>query len=423
MLCLPLAAEGARHDVAEKIPDFPALLRYCVTHSTESSVSEADVSLQKATSSTVNIQRLVPQIDVFASFQRLNYDNLFLRNGEYVNNNGNNPTAGIGLSYDLQRLFGPESSLAEESSRHSIIQSKISRRNVVRTVKKSYLLLRHIESELELLRKISSDFDRVGNILRRQKSLGVFVDVENSQFRVQKEFLASELKAKGTEKAAVYFAFSSLMNISYAEAEQVLNSISDGPNLVFAQKENLDSLSLTEDATMLAGLSHEYNLTKLEYESYQSYPLPTAFIRSFHQWTSIPSIPAGPNQLTEAGVTFPISGFVTRREHKQELQEKANKSRTVMEKNILEYKNTVRLTITQLQHYMSERSGLETLRHETDKALQKSFQYYAQKRVDTLTILDLFMKSLQAARLQQFNRLHIETLDAELEYLLGGSHA
>lgn len=419
----PASAENANKTVAEKIADFPSLLRYCVTHSTESSVSEAEVGFQKVASSSVDFQRLVPQIDVFASFQRLNYDNLFLRNGEYVNNNGNNPIAGIGLTYDLQKLFGPESLLADESARHSLIQAKISQRNVIRTVKKSYLLLRHIEAELALLRKISGDFDRIGNILRKQKSLGVFVEVESTQFRVQKEFLASELKAKETEKGAVYFAFSSLMNVSYAEAELALGSISDGPSPVYTQKDNLVSLSLTEDAMMLAGLSHEYNLTKLEYDSYQSYPLPTAFIRSFHQWTSIPSIPAGPNQLTEAGVTFPISGFVTRREHKQELLEKANKSRTVMEKNILEYKNTVRLTITQLQHYMSERSGLETLQRETDRALQKSFQYYAQKRIDTLTILDLFMKSLQAARLQQFNKLHIETLDAELEYLLGGTHA
>jgi hypothetical protein len=410
--------------IGEPPMDTSHLIQLAIENSTEAITAQAEVKFQEAVRANTKTIRYTPQLDVYSSEQKYNYDRAYFYNGQHVVNKGTNRIYGATLTFDLQKLFGPELGVASENLQLSRIQNNISQRNVVRVVKKTLALKLQIEAEIRDIVETLKSFQKVEGILKRQSSLGVYTDVEVHQLIEQRGFLEADLITKKTELDSVYFTFSRLINRSIDEVKALLEPTVVFPPLIFATKKELDPkiFSALSDQDMLTSLGRDYYSAKKEASSYSTLQLPALYVKTFHQNPTMPSSQSsGGYGVTEVGVTINLSGFLLRNSQKNELNAKKTKFEMLMNNNIRDYRNSISLTVNQLNQFLKQDEALRKLQGDANKTFAKSFTYYSQKRIDTLTLLDLTQKRLLASQRFHFNKLQINYLDAELEYLVGGA--
>ena len=387
------------------------LVVYSVQNSSDSLISEAEVKIQSTMSSIAEKLKNLPQIDVFGTYQNATYfENHINKNGTLVPNSGTNRIYGASVSYDLQKLFGPESTIARGHAEHSEILDRISKLNVKRLVRKSFALYEQLRAELKDIEDSLQFMDKVQGIINKSNKMGVFNEIETGQYKIQKDFLLADRETKNHELDAVYSGFGLLLNLPVDEIRPILGHLKSDAS----QSE----LAGNTESVVRQGLGADYHLAKLELDSYQAIPLPTVFVRSFYQDPTIPSF-QGPSHFTEYGLTFNVTNLFVRSSHKTELQERVAKTLTLKRKNELDYENSVRLAEDQKKHFQNEAKFLMALKAETEAMLKKSFLYYSQKRIDTLTLIDMSQKNLLASQRLLLNKYHQSLIDADLEYFLG----
>lgn len=387
------------------------LVLYSVQNSSDSLISEAEVKIQSTMSSIAEKLKNLPQIDVFGTYQNATYfENRINKNGTLITNSGSNRIYGASVSYDLQKLFGPEGIVAKGHAEHSEILDRISKLNVKRLVRKSFALYEQLSGELKDIEESLKFMDKVRSIISKSKKLGVFNELETGQSRIQKDFLLADRETKNHELDTVYAGFGLLMNLPVDEVRPILDHLkTDSTNTIVTQ---------SYESIVRLGLGADYHLAKLELDSYQTVPLPTLFVRSFYQDPTIPSF-QGRNHFTEYGLTFNVTNLFVRSSHKSELQERVAKTLAMKRKNELDYENNIKLVQDQKKHFQREAKFLMALKSETESLLKKSFLYYNQKRIDTLTLIDMSQKDLQASQRILINKYHQSLIDADLEYYLG----
>jgi outer membrane protein TolC len=419
VLCLLYGYPSLADDSIQNIGTLESLVSYCLTHATDTSISESEMNYQKTVSHVAESQRWMPQIDIYSSMQTYQYDqSRIARAGGFITNSGTNPVFGASVSYDLSKLIGPETQIAKEQEEHSRLKDVISKRNIVRMVKKNYYLFVSVEQEIASLESLLHYYGKIGGLLTRQSSLGINNEIESQQYKIQKGFLESDLAAKKTELDSIFSTFTTLMN---SPREMVKTTIERLPREKLHRaitEEKLAEILARDDKEMIESLSADYSLAKAELDTFKSYPLPVVYLRTIRQNPSMPSF-QGPSQMAEVGLSLNVTSFFTRREQKQEFEDNLNKAVSLRQKNLLDYRNSIRLTVDQMKHQLEQEKALQHLRKDLDQTLQRSFSYYTQKRMDTLTILDLAQKSLLAAQRSELSTFQIQSLDAELEYLVG----
>lgn len=387
------------------------LVTYSVQNSSDSLISEAEVKIQSTMSSIADRLKTLPQIDVYGTYQNATYyENRIPRNGTLITNSGTNRIVGASVSYDLQKLFGPENKVARGHAEHSEVLDHVSKLNVRRIAKKSLALFEQIRSELRDIEENLLFMNKVQSIIDKSRKMGVFNEIEGGQCKIHKEFLLADRETKNHELDAVYTGFGLLMNLPVEEVKPILDNLK-----IDSVK---DEISSNNESIVQKSLGADFHLAKLELDSYQTVPLPTIFVRSFYQDPTIPSF-QGKNHFTEFGLTFNVTNLFIRSSHKTELQEKVAKTMALKRKNELDYENNVKLAEDQKKHFQNEAKFLSILKQETIAMLKKSFLYYSQRRIDILTLMDISQKDLQASQRLLLNKYHQSLLDADLEYYFG----
>lgn len=387
------------------------LVVYSVQNSSDSLISEAEVKIQSTMSSIADKLKKLPQIDVYGTYQDATYyENRIPRNGTLITNSGTNRIFGASVSYDLQKLFGPENVVARGHAEHSEVLDHVSKLNIRRVARKSLALFLQIRNELKEIEENLSFMNKVQEIIARSKKMGVFNEIETGQYKIQKDFLLADRETKNHELDAVYAGIGLLMNLPVDEVKPVLNNLRIDDSRI--------DISRSNETVVQRSLGADYHLAKLELDSYQTVPLPTLFVRSFYQDPTIPSF-QGKNHFTEYGLTFNLTNLFIRSSHKAELQEKVAKTMALKRKNELDYENNVKLAEDQKKHFQNEAKFLNALKAETTSMLKKSFLYYSQRRIDILTLMDISQKNLQASQRLLLNQYHQSLIDADLEYYFG----
>lgn len=396
-------------------------IQFGISHSHDISASQSETRFREKNAEFVKRGRVVPQLSLAVGYQQLAYDNLRIDNtGQAISNNGRNMMYSVTASYDLQKLFGPESILATQSTSFAKMREKIVQRDLIRGIKRSYYSIQEIKLEIIELNKLIALFSRIDEILKRQKKIGVFNELERRQFQVQQSILQNDLELRSSDLDAALLQLSTLINADLATTKALTEDTLTPPALVFVtQKVDPEILASRPDQTLMQNLSRDYNLSKLEYEKFNSIPLPVLFVKGSRDLPTMPSSD-GPQSVVEIGVSFPIESLFTRAVQSEVLSARAKVNQSVFERNVFEYRNQIRLNALNLNRLKLQASSLEKTRNETSKLLDRTFLFYSQKRLDVLGTLDIFSKYLQAARNYFFNQQQIRIIDAELEYLVGG---
>lgn len=400
-----------------------SIIQLACEHSAIQKSSHFEVIAQEATSQLANKVRLIPKIDLSASFAQNYYDRLREDStGRLISNNGQAPLYSLTVTYDLQKLFGPESLLSKKAVQIAKVKEKIGERGLVRTVKKSYFVITEIKAEITEFEKVITQFTGIEGILTKQKRMGLYNEIERQQFKAQQSILESDLQAKRSELDNAYFQLSTSINVDVGELKMRVDMVSVKPQLQFADRLLLapEAFANAQDNEVLQNLSLEYDLANMDYENFNSTPLPVLYARGSRTSPTMPSSD-GPQILAEVGISIPLEGFVTRSTQKSQLGAKSAKAEAVHEQALLDYRNQVRQNVLNLVRFKNQKESLEQARIDTQKLLDKAFLFYSQKRIDVLGTLDIFQKYLQASRNRLVNDLQIATTDAELEYLIGGS--
>lgn len=401
---------------------FSQFLDYGLERSLDVKASQLDVEYQSEAEKLAKENQLIPQISVSASYQKFIYDHLHdSGNGTLESNDGQNRSIGLILSYDLQKLFGPEASIAKEVKEFASLQSKLVTRDLIRNIKKSYFQISEMQSEIKELSSLITLFSKIDHGLQKQKKMGVYNELERREFAVQKSILINETEVRQGDLDAAYYQLSNLMNADVSDVKRRAIEVSDNfksrfTDLVMSDPQKVMSL---HDQTIFENIRRDLRLSRLEYESFVDFPLPIVF---FKQSRDLPTMPSGdgPQYLTEVGVSFQIDSFFTRSTQKSQLGAKLRRSEFAVAKANREYENQVRLNVAHIVRFKSQERSLQQVRNETKNLLDKSFMFYSQKRLDVLGTLDIFQKYLQAVRNDLNNNLQIKNADADLEYLLGG---
>jgi outer membrane protein TolC len=396
-----------------------SVLKTALNKSLERSAAQIETAYQESNSNAVSKSQLVPSIALSATYQKLYYDRMKDNGtGNFVSNNGQNTSYGLTISYDLQKLFGPESVLAKQSHHYAQLQEKITTRDIVRNVKKAYYNVTEIQAEVADLNKLIALFSRIEGILQKQKQLGVFNELERQQFQVQKSILNSDLQTRKADLDAAYYQLASLINTSPEELKAQIPAD--------AKKENVkpydvdsEKIAKMSDNEMIENLSREYNISKLEFEKTSSLPLPTVYVKGQRD-NPVYFSSDGPLTTAEIGIVIPIDSLFTRSSQKSQLGAKAEKNEMLMRRALYDYRNQVNLNAANLARFKSQTVSLENAQNETEKLLDKTFLYYSQKRLDVLGTLDIFQKYLQSSKNMLMNEMQIASTEAELEYLVGG---
>lgn len=399
-----------------------ALIGLALERSRDRSAAEAELRFQKAAETTIDRSRLIPQINALAGYQNLAYDRLRENSpGVFGPNNGVNRIYGVTVSYDLQNLLGPGSTLARQASRVAALQVEVVRRDIVRNVKKAYFAIAETQSEIDELNKLVGLFDRIDAILNKQRKLGVYNELERRQFQLQKGVLYADLQVKRADLEGAYAQLAVIVQVDAETLKQRLAGAQGNPPTVFAPAtaQDVQALYQAQDSEILDYLGGSNQLAKMQYSKFASLPYPGVYARGTRQLPTVPNLD-GPNTTTEAGVFLPIDGFFTRPAQKEQLRRNSEKTQALCEKAFFEYRTQILLNATNLLKFRSQSRFLAQTRSETRELLEKSFLFYAQKRIDVLGELDLFQKYLQVARSDLQNDLRIRWADAELEYLVGG---
>ena len=399
---------------------FTSLIDESLKTASEAKAAEADSKYHDDLKASTKLNQLLPNFDLSASMQRHTYDRPYTSNGVQTSNDGQNPTVGLSVSYDLQKFFGPDSALANQGAFYASVQKKLTKRSIVRSLKVGIFKIKEIDSEIVALNEQIRLFSKLDEILHKQKKLGVFNDLESRQFEIQKGLLNSDLQDRIQSQEEIFYALSNLTHLSISNLKDRISKINSMPTLRFAslQSTSKDSFKSLEDKTIVENLSQDYNLAKLEFDKHTRLALPTVFIRVLREWPTMASSD-GPQQTAELGLTIPLSGFFTRSTEEHSLQSSLEKQHILLEKNLYEYKNLVSATLDHLERAQSETKMLSEIKIQSQKLVDKSVLFFSQKRTDVIGTMDIYQKHLQSTRLVLMNDLVIRTLDAELEYLIG----
>jgi hypothetical protein len=396
------------------------LIELGLQHSSEVVLSESETKIQKNKLALSKTNRILPQLDLSASYQQHTYDRSYNQNGNLVSNDGRNPTLGLIVTYDLKQFFGAESALNTQQEIYAKVQEKITKRSVVRQIKQNFYSLKEIGSELLVLQQQIKLFSKIENILGRQTRLGVYNNPDRQQFQVQKGLLEADVQARNRDQDVIYFSLSDLTHISVTELKERIPAIKIEPALHYANSKaiTVDAVDRLEDKTIIEGLGREYNVARLEYDRFKTFALPLVFLKYLRESPTMPS-GDGPQQTAEIGLSIPLNTFFIAGKEKSILQSQIDKNRLLMEKNIFEYKNSIRLGLINLLKFKEEKKNLIFIKEQSEKLLGKAFLLLSQKRIDVVGTLDIFQKHLSSSRALLQNELQIKTLDAQLEYLLG----
>ncbi len=411
---------GATFTTTSEDLSYSKLIEDSLKTAAEGKVADADSKFRDVLKSSAKLNQFLPNFDLSASLQQHSYDRPYNSNGVQTSNDGRNPTIGLIVSYDLQKIFGPESALAEQGAYYSGIQKKLTKRSIVRSLKIGIFRIKELDSEMISLNEQIHFFSKLDDILRKQKRLGIFNDLESRQFQIQKGLLNSDLRGRTQDQEDIYYALSNLTHLSTINLKERISKINSLPQMRFAKSEmsKRDSFKSLEDKVIIENLSQDYNLAKLEFDKHTRLSMPIVFIRVLREWPTMASSD-GPQQTSEIGLTIPISNFFTRANEEHSLRSALDKQHILLEKNIYEYKNLVQSTFEHLERVQDESQNLFEVKNQSQKLVDKSFLFFSQKRTDVIGTMDIYQKHLQSTRLVLLNELAIRTLDAELEYLIG----
>jgi outer membrane protein TolC len=398
------------------------LIAFGLARSHDISAVKSETKFQEATEEFVHRKRVIPQIGISAGYQQLSYDNLKDDGtGRLISNNGRNSSLSITASYDLQTLFNADSILARQSTHFSKVREEIAKRETVRNIKKLYFEV--LETQLELLEfnKLINLFGRIDDILKRQTKVGIFNEIERRQFQAQRSILQYDLQSRSADLDAIYLQLSTVINADVATTKMLAGNVSEVVALRFATSDvEPERLSQLNDQLILENFGRDLKQSKLEFEKFNSVPLPVLYVKASRD---LPTRPAsdGPQTVAEIGLTIPIDGLFTRSSQRSMLSVRSAVNQTLFDRNILEYRNQIRKSALNLNRSKSQAAELERTRIEMTKLLDRTFLFYSQKRLDVLGTLDIFSKYLQAARNFYQNELQLKSSDADLEYLVGGA--
>jgi outer membrane protein TolC len=396
------------------------IIDYGLSHSSDVLASKAETQIQQSLSEETRRGSNWPKTDFGASFQSRTYERPFLLGGEPRSNNGSNPIFGLTVAYDLQKILGSQIALTTERVRYAKIQEIITRRDTVRSIKKAYFTIQAIESNIAVMKKIIGLFDRINNILEKQRSLGVKIDIERRQFNVQKNLLAADLSSVELDEDAAYNMLSSASRLPLAEARARIGQNQTAPKLRYASRSDLDPklVDSLSDGAILESLGRDYTLARIEKEKFVKPLWPVVYGKISHEAPTMLSAD-GPQTILEVGISIPIDTLYTKNLEKSRLLSQEQKAQALFEKSVQDYRNNVRFSIESLQKLKAKSMFFGKTRDEAKELLENSFLYYAQKRIDVIATLDIFQKYLQSERQVLANDLQIQSLDADLEYLIG----
>lgn len=397
------------------------LTELALKKSTDLRAAQSEAEAQSLTAKVVSRGRVVPQVTVGASRASVTFDRkVDAGSGQFVSNDGEVNSLNVTLSYDLQRLFGPEANIAQISAKNAESLREVVRRAVVRDVKKAFWSVIALRQELASFRALLDRFSKVGGVLERERSIGVDTSLEQSQFRLQRDLVESELEARTTDLDSAYANMALLLgeNLKATEAR-----FSIDPNLKPEEPRSFSGISPEElmndgDPVILKSLAFDSELARREADGFVRAPLPGIYLRGSRDNTTIYS-GDGPQSSIEVGLALPLEAFATRGAQKAALQAKAIKADALKERALLEYQNQIRIQANLLRRVSFQRSALIEAESKSQKLLDRSFRFYAQRRIDAVGATDIFQKHLQAVRNVLLNSLQIRTSEAELEYLLG----
>lgn len=399
-------------------PGLRGLIEVGLEKSPDTKVSQSEEDLQKENATLARVQKFTPQLDLAASYQNFKFSQPYIGTNGPTSNDGDNPNVSLTLTYDLQKVFGPESAIAAEGLYFAKVQKKLAQRDIVRNIKKAYFAILEIDKEKDELTAMIAQFDKTDSILKRQKTLGLNNSLEVEQFNIQRNLLSSDLDGRTAEEEGLYLTLSNLTTLDVKALKGHLAVSGKEPDSLnsIPQISDVDSYS---DKTVLDSLSHDYNSAKLEYDGFVGFPLPQVFVREQRQWPTYPSSD-GPNTMDEVGVSIPLGDFLARGQTKSQLKSKALKAQSQMEKSIADYKTMLKTAITNRTLLKNQEKNLLSTEDQSKKLMDKAFKLYSQKRIDSLGTLDIFQKYLQASRAVLANHLLIQNAEADLEYLSGG---
>ena len=328
---------------APSIETLDTLVQFALEHSHDLAASEADIRFQERNRRAVIEATRIPQIDVSASYQSFSYDRPYqIASGGTTTNDGHNPAITITVTYDLQKLFGPESDLAKQAEVLAKVQAKIVQRGVVRNVKKSYFAAVSLRDECEELRKQIDLFARIDSILRKQSSLGVYNSLERQQFQIQQGLLDADLNTKLNELDAAYAGLSLATHLEVEDVRHRVDLITGSQKLRYANNAHLDDSAVAKasDKELLRSMGLDFEAAELEAERFHSIAFPSVYVRGGRSWPTMLSSD-GPQTYAEAGLTYPLNSLFTRSEQKAALLAKAERGRALLDKAIFEYHNHV----------------------------------------------------------------------------------
>ncbi len=403
--------------------NFHDLIQYALDNSPHTRLHSAEVDIRKAESQSIDRERIIPQLTLSASYQNWTYKRPYDTGSGLINNNGQNPTIGITLAYDLQKLFGPESDVAGKNLYYTQIDQRLAKRNLVRQLKYSFFTIKEMNSEITRMETVQKLFNKINQILEKQRKNGVNNQIDRRQFKVQQDMIQSELQSRKTDLDLEYSTLSDLTQIPIESLQNIIQNTATSPSLLYAQNENLNKkiLQLQNNQDLYKSLTRDYDTSKAEYDGYTSLPLPSLFLTYSHESPTMRSAD-GPQSMTEIGLSWPIDAFFKRTQEKSVLSAKVIRNKVALDSILFKYRTEIETTAKTLHRAKEQSLTLDQTEKESKKLLDDSFHYFAQKRIDTLGTLDIFQKYLDASKAHSQNNLQIQKLDADLEYLLGGQN-
>ncbi|MBX2994868.1 MAG: TolC family protein [Bdellovibrionaceae bacterium] len=396
------------------------LIQAALERSPDLAAARSESEVQALSVKSAKQSKYIPQVSFGASSGHLHFDRSQTdANGNEVSNDGRTSSVSAAASFDLQKLFGPEAEIAAQSQKASELQTEITRRGIVRDVKKAYFSIVEIQNEITAFRAALDKFGRVSGVLDREKSVGVDTRLSRGQFQVQRDLVEADLLVRTADLDLAYAQLAAILAEPVDETIKRFSNAAEPGELQFAsvvaRKEEV-----LGDPLLIKVLQADAELASSEAEGYLSVPLPIVYAKIQRDHSTV-FTSDGPQTLMEAGISLPLDGFVTRRTQKSLLNAKAQRASFTVNRRVLDYNNQVRLQSAQLQRSIDASKGFEAAEQASRTLLDQAFRFYAQKRLDAIGTTDLFQKHLQAVRNRLANRLVMQSADAELEYLTGGA--
>lgn len=395
------------------------LINLGLKHSYDQKAAHLDVETSKATEISVSRNQYIPQLSINGSLQKYNYDSLYRKNGVLVSNNGSQPTFGLTLSYNLQNLYNANKAVAHKSIYLSKLRREITKRNIIRQIKIGYYTIVEIQAEVDILKKLIRFFSKVDDVLQKVKKVGVYNEIQREQFKIQQSILRNKLQVRQSHLASAYLQLSLAMNISKEELEHKIPHVKSLPTLSYATAGySNDELLKKEDSVIMDNLGGSYSLARVQYENYKKGALPQVYIKGMRQLPNMPSS-NGHYSAISVGVNFPIDAFFKRSAEKSKLKFKMTKEEALFNKALLNYRNQIRLSKTNLDIYKGQVKHLDEGLYEAQDLFDDAFRFYSQKRINALDVLNISQNYFTASRNVLNNKLQIQIYDTQLEYLLG----